>query len=241
MELRDRREDPRVSLSAVEGKRRWDIADVMVSTFTEPKALQVALQILRQMDRNEEAKTLESKTKVCVDKGDPTLRRTSKGELELKPSEEALKHAPCRPLQAAQKGVPLVKKKPEEVMAEAKACVLSEGGDPCNEWLLLSKVALQFGQYKGQTFKWLLENDVSYTVYLVAGLQKEKRSSSPQDPLTANKDCLVKYAKAYPEVMKKVRLRSVYKRAKSSYSPGQPPRRRQRRNQGYRRKKKFYG
>ncbi len=57
-QLLDRREEPRVKRNRVEGKNFLDIADVLVSTFTETGALQVALQILTQIDCNEEAQAL---------------------------------------------------------------------------------------------------------------------------------------------------------------------------------------
>lgn len=78
-------------------------------------------------------------------------------------------------------------KKPEEVKAEAKARVLSEGGDPSNDRLILSRCTIQFGKYKDQTFKWLLENDVSYAAMLVAEHQKERESSTSQHPQMVNK------------------------------------------------------
>ncbi len=56
--LRDRREKPRVRLRAVDGKSVWQIAELLVSTFTELNALQVTLEILRQINCNEEAKAL---------------------------------------------------------------------------------------------------------------------------------------------------------------------------------------
>lgn len=59
-------------------------------------------------------------------------------------------------------------KEPEEALAEAKACVLSEGGNPCDDRLVRSRFKMQFGKYKGQTFKWLLENDVGYAAFIVA-------------------------------------------------------------------------
>uniref|UniRef100_UPI0037E79ADA uncharacterized protein n=1 Tax=Semicossyphus pulcher TaxID=241346 RepID=UPI0037E79ADA len=212
--LTDRREEPRVRSSSVEGKRPWKIAEVLVSTFTEPKALHVAVNILRQMNCNEEAETLVSKTKACVDKRDPTLRKTLKGELELKASQEALKHTACRPpLHAAQQGG-LPVKTPKEVEAKVKTSVLSEGGDPCNDRLHLSRCTLRFGKYKGQTFKWLLENDVGYAAFIVGSHQKEKAPTLHQDPLTVNKDSLTKYAMAYPEVVSKVRFNCAYKKAK---------------------------
>lgn len=92
--------------------------------------------------------------------------------METKPSEEALKYAARQcPLD---ENPP--QKKPEEVKAEAKARVLSEGGDPNDDWLVLSRCSIQFGKYRSQTFKWLLENDVGYTAYIVASDQKYTRS-----------------------------------------------------------------
>lgn len=58
LRLRDRRGEPRVRRCAVEGKSALEIAELLVSTFTEPKAPQVAVDILRQINCNEEAETL---------------------------------------------------------------------------------------------------------------------------------------------------------------------------------------
>ncbi|XP_071376432.1 uncharacterized protein [Centroberyx affinis] len=60
--LLDRREEPRIKRSAVEKKDIYDISDVLVSTFTEPGALKVSLEILRDIGCNEEAEILEAAT-----------------------------------------------------------------------------------------------------------------------------------------------------------------------------------
>ncbi|XP_074508922.1 apoptosis-associated speck-like protein containing a CARD [Sebastes fasciatus] len=60
--LLDRREEPQVRRNRVEGRSRLDIADVLVSTFGESEALEVALEILTDIDCNNEAKKLASKT-----------------------------------------------------------------------------------------------------------------------------------------------------------------------------------
>ncbi|CAJ1062825.1 uncharacterized protein LOC119496737 isoform X2 [Xyrichtys novacula] len=192
-QLRDRREEPRVSYRAVEGKTPWQIADVLVSNFTEEKALLVTLELLRQIKCNEEAKTLESKTSTCVCKGDSTLHRRLTRELNLKTPEEALKHAPHHPLQAAGQGGPRKRK----LTAEEKACVFSDGGNPGRE-------RLRFGKYKGKTFKWLLKNDAAH---IVASHRMEKESTLQQGRWTANKDSLTKYAEAYPKVMEEVKFK----------------------------------
>ncbi|KAI3361292.1 hypothetical protein L3Q82_013479, partial [Scortum barcoo] len=211
LRLRDRREGPRIRHSAVEGKSPGDLAYYMVSTFTETRALEVALDTLRKIDCNEEAETLYSKTRACVDNGDPTFRKTSTGELEIKSSKEAQsKAAGWRPLRAAQHQGPPVNTSEE---AKAKALVLSEGGDPCNDRLVLSRYKIQFGKYEGQTFKWLLENDVGYTAYVVASHQDQREHNKHQNQLMANKDSLTRYAIASPEVLEEIRFHRAYNRS----------------------------
>ncbi|XP_029927444.1 apoptosis-associated speck-like protein containing a CARD isoform X2 [Myripristis murdjan] len=63
MVLLDRRGEPRVKTSAVEGKDCITIAQVLVSTFTELGALQITLELLREIDCNEEAERLERDSK----------------------------------------------------------------------------------------------------------------------------------------------------------------------------------
>ncbi|XP_031174179.1 putative uncharacterized protein DDB_G0292292 [Sander lucioperca] len=73
--LRDRNGKPRVSYSDVEDKNVLQITDLMVSFFTESKVLQVARTILRQINCNQEARTLSLKIKASVDKGKPTIHK----------------------------------------------------------------------------------------------------------------------------------------------------------------------
>ncbi|KAK2844955.1 hypothetical protein Q5P01_011614 [Channa striata] len=211
-QLRDRREEPRIT-------------ELLVSTFTETRALQVTLDTLRLINCNEEAKKLGKTKALPLNKrhltnksslGDPSFRKTSDGD--FKPSQEALTYAARRgPLKAAR-----CSKKPEEVEADAQARVLSEARDPYNNRLVLSRCTIQFGQYKGQSFKWLLENDMSYAAMLVAEHQKVQQHTTSQDPLMVNKDYLTRYATAYPEVLKEVTFYREYLRAKErSRYPGQ--------------------
>ncbi|XP_042346323.1 uncharacterized protein LOC121945998 [Plectropomus leopardus] len=212
-QLRDRREEPCVSVSDVEDKSVLQITDLLVSTFTETKALQVTVDILRQINCNQEAETLYSKTRICFDKGDPIFRKTSAGELETKRSQEASNQAASNQAVRWSRSQASCWKNPEEVEAEAKASVVSEGGDPRIERLVLSRFKIQFGQYKGQTFKWLLENDLSWVAFLVASHQKEREDSMSREPLMVHKDSLIQYAIAYPEVLKEVRFQNEYKAA----------------------------
>uniref|UniRef100_A0A3Q3WN47 Pyrin domain-containing protein n=1 Tax=Mola mola TaxID=94237 RepID=A0A3Q3WN47_MOLML len=63
--LLDRREEPRIQRRNVEGKSRHDIADLLVSVFTEAKALPVTLDLLRQINCNEEAEKLGELFLIC--------------------------------------------------------------------------------------------------------------------------------------------------------------------------------
>ncbi|XP_071388851.1 NACHT, LRR and PYD domains-containing protein 5-like isoform X2 [Centroberyx affinis] len=62
--LQQRREELQVRRRAVEGRDIYHITDVLVSTFTEPGALKVALEILREIGCNEEAERLASETSI---------------------------------------------------------------------------------------------------------------------------------------------------------------------------------
>lgn len=62
---------------------------------------------------------------------------------------------------------------------QARACVVSEGGDPGAETVILSRCTVQFGKYWGQTFKWMMENDVGYMVHQK---EREQERSVSQHP-----------------------------------------------------------
>ncbi|XP_051996487.1 uncharacterized protein LOC127653743 [Xyrauchen texanus] len=106
-------------------------------------------------------------------------------------------------------------KKPEEVEKEAQAHVVSKGGDPGNPMLVLGCHSIQFGKYQGQTFRWLLENDVGYTTQLVASHQREWEKSASDSPLMANKDALARYSCAHPAFAEQLRYHRVHEEARA--------------------------
>ena len=62
--------------------------------------------------------------------------------------------------------------------------------------MVASENVLQFGQCRGNSFKWLLENDLGYVVTLLAGHQKERESGDLSDTaLVTNKDAFLRYAR----------------------------------------------
>ncbi|XP_055362011.1 uncharacterized protein LOC129603646 [Betta splendens] len=135
----------------------------------------------------------------------------SSTELTLRPSPEALTVA-----QAYHGSEAWKVKVPQKVKEEAQARTLQGGGDPHCSQLLLSQYEIQFGQYRGQTFKWLLSHDVGYAVSLLASHQKERESGdTSSSPLMANKDALTSYSKLFPEVMSAVEGRRATEGSKS--------------------------
>ncbi|KAJ8370901.1 hypothetical protein SKAU_G00109290 [Synaphobranchus kaupii] len=112
-------------------------------------------------------------------------------------------------------------RKPEEVEAAARAHVIATGGDPGNAELVLSHSTIEFGKYPGQTFRWLLENDVGYAIHLVHHHQWERESSSSEGPLMANKDALTRYSCAQPDILELVKFHRAQEVARSRASqPG---------------------
>lgn len=57
-QLRDRRKDPRFTPNDVDNKSAVGVADVLFIKFTEPEALQVALDILRLINCKSQAERL---------------------------------------------------------------------------------------------------------------------------------------------------------------------------------------
>ncbi|KAM4537740.1 uncharacterized protein V3H82_023539 isoform 1-T2 [Fundulus diaphanus] len=66
--------------------------------------------------------------------------------------------------------------KEDVVRQNALTVVRQRGGDVTDDSEVLGDYILQFGKYKGKSFRWLLENDVGYTLYLIMNLQKEEES-----------------------------------------------------------------
>ncbi len=132
--------------------------------------------------------------------------REASGELTLKPSPEAAALAtayrknptPGRPWAAAR------------VKEEAIARVAAAGGDPSNHQLVLSESALQFGQHRGKSFKWLVSNDVGYLAMVLAVHQREREGGdTTQSAVMGNKDALLRYAGLFPDVLAAIKERRV--------------------------------
>ncbi len=96
----------------------------------------------------------------------------------------------------------------EAVLEEAKVRVVQGGGDPTDDLLLASQSAIQFGQYRGRTFKWLLENDLGYSLVVLSGHQREREAGRlDRGALMANKDAFLQYACTFKKVTEAIRVR----------------------------------
>ncbi|KAG7467873.1 hypothetical protein MATL_G00136790 [Megalops atlanticus] len=104
--------------------------------------------------------------KICV-----VFRKGPLGFLLQDPSEEARRIKDNPSMQ--DKSAPL---REDLVRQNALAVVRQRGGDVSDRVEVLAEYILQFGKYKGKSFRWLLENDVGYTMYLIKSLQKEEAS-----------------------------------------------------------------
>ncbi|KAI9545072.1 hypothetical protein NQZ68_039591 [Dissostichus eleginoides] len=87
-------------------------------------------------------------------------------------------------------------------MDKARTAITQHRGDPSNRRPLLGFFEIQFGLFRGQTFRWVAENSLGYAAYLVAAMNirsvtcrtphsstgKEKRRGSNLDQAKCNKD-----------------------------------------------------
>ncbi|KAJ8007961.1 hypothetical protein DPEC_G00099780 [Dallia pectoralis] len=135
----------------------------------------------------------------------PTFRFEPSGDLTLRPSEEALMVARAN----KEKNYTTVAKNPKKVLSNAKVIVLAQGGDVHDDRLVASENALQFGQYHGKSFRWILSNDVGYAVMILASHQQERRVVTDLSPEMVNKDQFNWYCNLFPEVQRAVEERRV--------------------------------
>ncbi|CAJ1050479.1 uncharacterized protein LOC114917180 [Xyrichtys novacula] len=104
--------------------------------------------------------------KICV-----VFRKGPLGFLLQEPSKEARRIKEDATLQ--DKSAPT---RADLVHQNALAVVRQRGGDASDRAEVLGDYILQFGKYKGKSFRWLLENDIGYTMYLIKNVEKEEAS-----------------------------------------------------------------
>ncbi|XP_068459322.1 uncharacterized protein [Clinocottus analis] len=92
--------------------------------------------------------------------------------------------------------------KEELVRLNALTVVCRRGRDPSEKTEVTGEYILQFGKYKGKSFRWLLENDIGYTIYLIKN-QKKEEAAGVFMAAGHNKDSLlsfVSFSLSFPEI-----------------------------------------
>ena len=70
----------------------------------------------------------------------------------------------------------------------------SRAANPNDAECILSVSVLQFGRYRGKSFLWLLQNDVSWAVMVLADHEKAReKSQRNEDPQWDNKEALYRF------------------------------------------------
>ncbi|XP_016353781.1 uncharacterized protein LOC107697487 [Sinocyclocheilus anshuiensis] len=61
---------------------------------------------------------------------------------------------------------------------------------------------LQFGKYKGKSFRWLLENDVGYALYLSDKVEEEEQAGqfNPEGPCKDSLISFLEYSRSFKEI-----------------------------------------
>lgn len=114
--------------------------------------------------------------------GNPVFRYYRTGELLLKASHQS---------QSVSKAVKHEKLAPKSsVIVEecAKKAVAEANGDIYNVKHVYSKSLLQFGKYYGQSFQWVLENDIGWAVHLISSTENEREKARPSSQTATTKN-----------------------------------------------------
>lgn len=125
---------------------------------------------------------------------EPRFRKRADGSLNLTDTAEAVA------VKRSQQGQPWAPPmSPEAVLDKAKALLLQNHGDPANRKHLLGFFEIQFGVFRGQTFKWVLENTLGYAAYLVAAMKRDPTGGSKDwKAHSENKMCFKEYMEMFP-------------------------------------------
>ena len=123
---------------------------------------------------------------------EPKLPRTVNGDLKLQASEAAMTYRPP-PFTPALDGMTVTRNARQRVEVLGTRESLR---DPVS---ILSQHVLQFEKYRGQTFKWVLENDLGWVTGVMALVDLD--DTETEAPLSRNKFCLLTYVKRFPEVV----------------------------------------
>ena len=128
----------------------------------------------------------------------PTFRKMGNGEPMLARSNEAKKK------QKPQVSRCYRSASQQQVRSDALKSVRAVGGDVKDKKVVLGQYKLQMGMYRGQTFMWVLENDLGWAAALAVSSLKEVKT--PQ-PLSSNRFALVELMQCFPESRQAIEIK----------------------------------
>ncbi|KAK9966283.1 hypothetical protein ABG768_003403, partial [Culter alburnus] len=125
---------------------------------------------------------------------EPRFRRRADGSLNLAVTMEVAK------VKEANKGKPYTRPlSPEIMLNKAKKSLILHHGDLANRKHLLGFFEIQFGVFRGQTFRWVAENALGYAAYLVAAMKRDHTGGSKDSQEHAhNKGSFREYTELFP-------------------------------------------
>lgn len=91
-------------------------------------------------------------------------------------------------------------KNDKEVKEMARKTVIMEEGNVNDDLEILASHEIQFTHYYGQTFKWLLENDLDFCGWLCSDVLSKKENLSHPSSIMANKKAFVTYMMHFEQV-----------------------------------------
>ena len=143
----------------------------------------------------------------------PTFRKMGNGEPMLARSNEA-----------KEKQNPQVSRcyrsaSQQQVRSDALKSVRAVAGDVKDKKVVLGQYKLQMGMYRGQTFMWVLENDLGWAAALAVSSLKEVKT--PQ-PLSSNRFALVEYMQCFLESRQAIEIKKKERSAKFAPKIAQP-------------------
>lgn len=126
-----------------------------------------------------------------------SFRKGPSGHLRRDPSDEAKKIKDNLSLQ--DKSTP---QREDTVRMNALSVVSQRGGDVSDKQEVLGEYILQFGKYKGKSFRWLLENDVGYVLYLTNKVEEEEQAGqfNPEGPCKDSLISFLGYSRSFKEI-----------------------------------------
>lgn len=88
------------------------------------------------------------------------------------------------------------------VRNNSRSIVLQRRGDVSDKQEVLGEYILQFGKYKGRSFRWIVENDIGYTLYLSSKVDEEEQAGqfNPDGHCKESLLSFLEYSRCFKEI-----------------------------------------